>query len=257
MTGAVTGTIEKYKASYGFVRKLSEFKDKATCQIVGATTEERIEALAKRFNKVAKNKQKLLYLLATAEGRQFVDQKIDTINREAFHRSAFFGNALVHAGFVNFSLLTLLPSYQLKLAFVGANLAISGFAHIQMRRELSRLVKGPQALPSKRKFFGLLKNKKYNKAVQASAKPHARQAWRERYLYRTGYFANAGLMFFGAEFLLAPDKLIPPISYVVSFATSLVTTPTAIINGWTGVKSLEASLQASMKENSTYKKYQI
>ncbi|MBU6236016.1 MAG: hypothetical protein KGQ41_09240, partial [Alphaproteobacteria bacterium] len=163
----------------------------------------------------------------------------------------------VQATFVDLPSALMLSFPYVKLAFTAANLGLAGLAHRHMRKELRALLAGPQALPPKRRFFGLTRNPAYNRAVKQSTAPHTAEAWREKYLYRPAYFLNAGSMFMGSQFLWPADRLIFPASLLVSKTTALVTTGTMIFDVWRGVKSADDALRARERENAAFRKLQI
>ena len=69
-----------------------------------------------------------------------------------------------------------------------------------MRQHFRALLAGPNALPPKRRLWGLLRNRDYNRAVKKSSHPYAQSAWKEKSVYRRAYFLNALTIFLGSQF---------------------------------------------------------
>ncbi|NBX66717.1 MAG: hypothetical protein EBQ96_06965 [Proteobacteria bacterium] len=243
----------------GRLARIWEIKDKLTYQVKGKNTDELIQNLATRFSLKPAHTAHLEDLAKTKEGRAFLMERVHGINRESFHRSAFLFNAASQIAFVDLAgtMLPFLPTLPLKLIFAAANLGIAAYAHRHVRRELRSLLAGPEALPPKRKWWGLLSNGAYNRAVKKQSKKHGKEAWREKIIYRGGYYLNAASLFLGGQFLVSSDKLIWPVSYIFAKAGTLVTLPLVGLNIWRGTVSGSNALRAREQQNSTLGKLQI
>jgi hypothetical protein len=84
-----------------------------------------------------------------------------------------------------------------------------------MRQHFRALLAGPNVLPPKRRLWGLLRNRNYNRAVKKSSRPYAQSAWKEKSVYRPAYFLNALTIFLGSQFIIPPGKLIFPLGLIV------------------------------------------
>lgn len=237
--------------------RLTTVIDKVTCRIPRGTPAQTIEAIDARRGLSEQQRQSLTALGDSKAGAAFIDEKVDDINRAAFHRSAFVLNALTQALFVDITAPMRLSLPQLKVALVVANLLLAAIAHLSMRRAYRALLAGPQALPPKRRLWGLLSNPRYNKAVKKYSRPYARSAWREKSLYRPAYFINALLIFLGSQFIIAPEKLLFPLSFIIDKVTGLITMLVLVFDLWRGVRAGDDSRRASEKQVSVYKNLDI
>jgi hypothetical protein len=100
-------------------------------------------------------------------------------------------------------------------------------------------------------------NRDYNRAVKKHSRPYARAAWREKSLYRPGYFFNAATIFLGAQFILAPEKLVFPIGFTIGKITGLFTTIVMVFDVWRGVRAGDDARLAREKEISVYRDLDI
>lgn len=233
-----------------YLGKAVAFKDKWTYQLEGATPEVLAGSISKRFNLKASGQEKLQELLKTKEGRDFILERADAINRESYHRTAFAFNAAAQFGLVDITgLLLPIPYWYAKLGLAGLNAGLSLYAHHRMHREVKSLLKGPQKLPPKRWFFGLLRNRQYNRAVQNASKAYKKAAWRENVIYRPAYFLNGAAQIYGGQ-----SSVMFPIGTAFNW---LVTYPIAAGNIWRGMTSGTAALKSTQIQNTTLGKLQI
>lgn len=234
-----------------FVKKALDQKQKWTWQLQGRTDEELILSLSKRFNiKSEADKQKLHALLETKEGKEFFHERVDAINRESFHRSAFAFNAAAQLAIVDMtSILLPLPWWQIKLGLAGVNGTLALYANHRVGREFKQLMRGPQKLPPKRWLFGMLRNRAYNKAVVGASKAYKRDAWRENILYRSAYFVNGATLVVGGQ-SNAPLLIGTAFNWLVTY-------PLAAANTWYGVTSGTNALRATQSQNATLGKLQV
>lgn len=255
LIGAVTS---HYAAARGFLARASELVAKVTFKIPrGATPAETIDELGKRRALTEEERLTLQILVRTKPGAAFFEEKIQGINRAAFHRSAFALNAATQLFFVDLAAQLYVSLPQLKLALFAANVLLVLVAHSEMRAIFRALIAGPNALPPKRRFFGLFPNPEYNRAVKKHSKHYARSAWKEKSLYRPGYFVNAASIFLGAQFIVAPEKIIFPFGFVIAKLTGLFTTLVMIFDIWRGVRAGEDARVAREREIAVYRDLDI
>ena len=255
LIGAVTS---HYAAARGFLARASAFISKVTFKIPkGPTPGETIDELGKRWTLTEEERLSLQILVRTKPGAAFFDEKIQAINRAAFHRSAFALNAATQLLFVDLAAQLYVSLPQLKLGMFAGNVLLALIAHSEMRALFKAMIAGPNALPPKRRFFGLFPNPEYNRAVKKSSKYYARSAWKEKSLYRPAYFINAASIFLGAQFIVAPEKIIFPFGFILAKVTGLFTTLVMIFDIWRGVRSGEDARVAREREIAVYRDLDI
>jgi hypothetical protein len=252
---AATGS--RFAVTRRWLARISTWSAKATFRIKRGTPAVTIEELGKSWELTEKQRAFLTRLGEKKIGAAFIDEKVGSINRAAFHRSAFVLNAFTQLLFVDLAAQLLLSLPELKLALVGANLLLALVAHLEMRQHFRTLVTGPHKLPNKRRMLGLLSNPRYNKAVKKSSKPYARSAWKEMTLYRTAYFFNAATIFLGSQFILPPERLIFPFGFLVGKLTGLITTIVMLFDGWRGIRAGDDARLAREREVSVYRNLNI
>jgi hypothetical protein len=249
LIGAVTS---QYAMWRGFFTRASGLFQLLTFSLPQGSGEENIAALCQRWGLSEAQRQSLVALCREKAGASFFADKLEEMNRAALHRSAFLLNAVTQLLFVDLGAQLFLSLPQIKLFFVFANLGIAWIAHASIRQELKALLAGPNALPPKRRFGGLLPNPDYNRAVKQSSLPHARSAWREKSLYRLAYFTNAATIFLGSQFVIAPEKVIFPFGLILRKTTGLFSTVVMLFDVWRGVKAGDDARSAREKEISVY-----
>ena len=253
----IASMTSRYARARSFLTQLWTFVGQVTFKIKRGTQDETIAEIGKKWKLDAKQRQFLIELGGTKAGAAFIDEKVQNINREAFHRSAFALNAFTQLGFVDLAAQLSLSLPQLKLAFVLANLILAGIAHAAIRQHFRTLLAGPNALPSKRRLWGLLRNRNYNRAVKKSTRPYARSAWKEKSVYRPAYFLNALTIFLGSQFIIPPGKLIFPLGLIVGKLSGLFSTFVMVFNVWRGVKAGDDARVAREREISVYRDLDI
>jgi hypothetical protein len=247
-----------YAAARGFLSRLSAFIAKVTFKIPkGATPGETIDELGRRLSLDEESRLTLHILVRTKPGVAFFDEKLQSINRAAFHRSAFALNAATQLLFVDIAAQLYVSLPQIKLALFAANAALALIAHFEMKQLLRALVAGPNALPPKRRFFGMFPNPDYNRAVKKHSRHYARSAWKEKSLYRPAYFVDAITIFLGAQFILPPERIIFPFGFVFAKVTGLFTTVVMIFDIWRGVRAGEDARVAREREIAVYRDLDI
>lgn len=253
----IDAVTSRYANARNIMTRLSDFFGRATFNIRRGSPEETIAAVAARWPLGDEQRRILSTLGENKAGAVFIDEKVQDINREAFHRSAFALNALAHLLFVDLGAQLFLSLPQLKLALVGANLVLATVAHFAMRRRFRELLAGPNALPPKRRFWGLARNPRYNRAVKQSSRPYAQSARRESALYRPAYFFNAGTIFFGAQFILPPERIIFPFGFILGKISGLLTTIVALFDVWRAFKAGDDARLAREREVAVYRDLNI
>ncbi|QGM97225.1 hypothetical protein [Methylocystis parvus] len=253
------GTVTShYAAARGVLSRASAFLAKVTFKIPkGGSPGETIVELGKKWPLSEEERLTLHILVQTKPGVAFLDEKIQGINRAAFHRSAFALNALAQLFFVDVAAQLYLSLPALKLALFAANLLVALTAHGEMRALFKALIAGPNALPPKRRFFGLFPNPEYNRAVKKHSKHYARSAWKEKSLYRPAYFIDAATIFLGGQFILPPEKIIFPFGFIIGKVTGLFTTLLTMFDIWRGVRAGEDARVAREREIAVYRDLDI
>ncbi len=254
LLGSVTSS---YASARGFISRLTTIFGLLTFKIKRGKPEETIEELGKSWTLDDAQRRFLAELGATKSGAVFIDEKVQDMNRAAFHRSAFVFNAFTQLIFVDLAAPFAVSFPQLKLALVVFNLGLAAYAHLTMQFAFDELVVGPNALPAKRRLWGLAVNPKYNKAVKRKSRPYARNAWRENSLYRPAYFFNAATIFFGAQFILPVERLIFPFGLIFGKITGLLSTSVMVFDIWRGFKAGDDARIAREKEVGVYRDLDI
>ena len=237
--------------------RLTAAVNRLTCRMARGSTEETIAEIDKRWHLDEHQRQFLGELDSRKSGAAFIDEKIQDINRAAFHRSAFALNAFIQLLFVDLPAQLSLSFFPLKLMLVIANVLLVLVAHTSMRTDFRSLLAGPNTLPPKRRCWGLLSNPRYNKAVKKHSRPHARAARKEKSFYRPAYFGNAVTIFFGDQFIIPADKLIFPFSFIVGKVTGLVAALVMVFDVWRGIRAGDDARQAGEREVSVYRDLDI
>ncbi len=253
----LTSVVSSYANARGFLARASSLFTLVTYKVARGKPEESISDLDKKFGLEASQQQALFALAASKGGPAFIDEKIQDINRMAFHRSAFALNALAQLFFVDLPAQVGVSFIYMKLALVVANALLALYAHISLDWTLDDLIAGPDALPPKRRFFGLAVNPRYNKAVKNRSRPYAREAWKEKSLFRPAYFVNAATIFFGTQFILPLERLIFPFGMLFGKIIGLIATAIAAFDVWRGVKSGDDARVAREREVSVYRDLNI
>jgi hypothetical protein len=256
---SLLGTVTShYTAARGVFARLSGFMSRVTFRIQkGATPLETIDELGKKWTLSEEERLTLQALVRAKPGATFFDEKIQAINRAAYHRSAFVLNAFTQLLFVDVAAQLFLKLPELKLFLFAANLLVALVAHFEMRGLFAALLAGPNALPPKRRFFGMFPNPEYNRAVKKNSRHYARSAWKEKSLYRPAYFINAASIFLGAQFVVPLERLIFPFGFILGKVTGLFTTLVMAFDIWRGVRAGEDARIAREREVAVYRDLDI
>lgn len=249
--------VSSYANARGFLSRANTLFTAVTFKIARGKPEDSIADLDRKFRLDASQQQSLFTLAATKGGPSFIDEKVQDMNRAAFHRSAFTLNAFAQLFFVDLPAQIGLSFFYLKLALVVANSLLALYAHVSLTWTLEDLIAGPDALPPKRRFFGLAVNPRYNKAVKNRSRPYAREAWKEKSLFRPAYFINAATIFFGTQFIVPLERLIFPLGMLFGKIIGLIATAIAAFDIWRGVKAGDDARIAREREVSVYRDLNI
>jgi len=253
----LTSVTSHYAMARGLFTRISAFLSKATFKIKRGAPGETIEEIARRFKTDDYDRLMLKERAETKAGAAFIDEKTQDINRASFHRSAFLLNAVTQLFFVDLAAQLSFSFIQLKFAFTLANVLLALLAHASVRQSYRALLAGPNALPPKRRFGGLFSNPAYNRAVKKNSRSYAQSAWEEKSLFRPAYFINAAVIFLGGQFILAPDRLIFPFSFIVGKISGLFTTLVMAFDVWRGIRAGDAARTAREREVSVYRDLDI
>jgi hypothetical protein len=253
----IESATSRFAVTRRWFARVSNLSSRATFRIKRGAPAQTIEEVGRSWPLDDKQRRFLLQLGSTKPGASFIDEKVASINRAAFHRSAFVLNALTHLLFVDLAAQLSLSFPALKFALVAVNLVLALVAHLDMRKNFRALVAGPHALPPKRRFFRLLSNPRYNRAVKKSSKPYARAAWKEKALYRSAYFFNAVTIFLGSQFIVPPERLIFPFGFLLGKITGLFSTLVMVFDAWRGIRAGDDARLAREREVSVYRNLDI
>jgi hypothetical protein len=255
--GFFASVTSRYAMARDFLTRASTLISQVTFNIKGATPQEAIAELGQRWKITDSQRGVLRELAASKEGAAFIGEKIQGMNRGAFHRSAFALNAFTQLGFVDLAAQLSMTLPQLKWALVAANLLLAWIAHDSIRQNYKALLAGPNALPPKRRFWGLAPNPAYNRAVKKSSLTHARSAWQEKSIYRPAYFFNAITIFVGSQFIIPPGQLIFPFGLILGKVTGLFSTAVMVFDAWRGIRAGDDARAAREREISIYRHLDI
>jgi len=247
----------RYATARGLFARVSTFLNKATFKIKRGAPIETIGEIARRFKTDDYDLLVLKERGETKAGAAFIDEKALDINRASFHRSAFALNAFTHLFFVDLAAQLSFSFLPLKFAFALANVVLALLAHSSVRQSYRALLAGPNALPPKRRFWGMSANPAYNRAVKKNSRSYAQSAWEEKSLFRPAYFVNAAVIFLGAQFIIPPDRLIFPFSFIIGKISGLFTTLVMAFDLWRGIRAGDAARIAREREVSVYRDLDI
>ncbi|MGJ0395102.1 MAG: hypothetical protein ACR65U_02570 [Methylocystis sp.] len=253
----LTSITAHYATARGLFTRASGLLAKATFKVKRGTPNQTIEEIAKRFKTDDYDRLVLKERAETKAGAAFIDEKTQDINRASYHRSAFALNAFTQLFFVDLAAQLSFSFIQLKFAFTLANVVLALLAHASVRQSYRALLAGPNALPPKRRLGGLFSNPAYNRAVKKNSRSYAQSAWEEKSLFRPAYFINAAVIFLGGQFILAPDRLIFPFSFIIGKLSGLFTTLVMAFDVWRGIRAGDAARTAREREVSVYRDLDI
>jgi hypothetical protein len=253
----LSSVTSRYATARDIFTRISGFLNKATFKIKRGPPLETIDEIAKRFKTDDYDRLTLKELAETKAGVAFIDEKTQDINRASFHRSAFALNAFTQLFFVDLAGQLSFSFPQLKFALAIANIILALLAHSSVRQAYRALLAGPNALPPRRRLWGMFPNPAYNRAVKKNSRGYAQSAWEEKSLFRPAYFFNAVVIFLGAQFIIPPDRLIFPFSFILGKISGLFTTLVMVFDIWRGMRAGDAARVAREREVSVYRDLDI
>ena len=212
-----------------------------------SSTVDRFDKLNSYFNFDTKEQAKLQKTKIEEDGEDFIDRKVDDVNRNASHRTAFVANALAQFLLINvssISLLSFVPESWFKILLVGANLFIALIAWRRIRNSRSQLLEGPSEEPNW-SFWGMFRSnrRKHNQHVKDLAEPHKIRMRDER-LFSIMYVVNAVTLFFASQ-LIFSEYLPSIIEGIINFPLFIVTIPLAIANAYWAFRSNNQVVKAA------------
>jgi hypothetical protein len=247
----------RYFSARGFFARMTQFFDRVTFRVKRGTPQEMIDEVVQKWKLDQAQRDVLLGLASSKSGAAFIDEKVQDINRAAFHRSVFVLNAVTQLGFVDLAAQIYASLPLLKFLLVLANLCLVWIAHAALRQQIRAMLSGPNALPPKRIFWGLFRNPEYNRAIRKHSRPYARSAWLENSIFRPAYFLNAGTIFIGSQFILAPERLIFPFGLILGKISGLFSTLVMVFDVWRGLRAGDDAKKAQQREVSVYRDLDI
>lgn len=256
-TDFLSSLTSRYATARDVFARISNVLNKATFKIRRGSPNETIDEIARRFKTDDYDRLVLRERAATKAGAAFIEEKTQDINRASFHRSAFALNAFTQLFFVDLAAQLSFSFVELKFAFTLANVLLALLAHSSVRQSYRALLAGPNALPPKRRLWGMFPNPAYNRAVKKNSRSYAQSAWEEKSLFRPAYFINAAVIFLGGQFILPPDRLIFPFSFIVGKISGLFTTLVMAFDVWRGIRAGDAARTAREREVSVYRDLDI
>lgn len=233
--------------AWSYLQRANEYWDDKTQPLRDSTTANKLDNLKTYFEFNAKQQTKLLKIQSEENGEAFIDRKINDVNRNASHRTAFVANALAQLLLVNvssMSLLSFVPESWFKILLVSANLLIALIAWRRIRNSKSQLLEGPSDEPNW-SFWGMFRSnrRKHNQHVKDLAEPHKLRMRDER-LFSIMYVVNAVTLFFASQ-LIFSDYLPAIIGGIINFPLFIVTIPLAIANTYWAFRSNNQVVKAA------------
>ena len=232
---------------WSYLQRANDYWDDKTQPLRDSSTVDTFDKLNSYFNFDTKEQTKLQKTKIEEDGEDFIDRKVDDVNRNASHRTAFVANSLAQFLLVNvssFSLLSFVPESWFKILLVGANLFIALIAWRRIRNSRSQLLEGPSEEPNW-SFWGMFRSnrRKHNQHVKDLAEPHKIRMRDER-LFSIMYVINAVTLFFASQ-LIFSDYLPSIIGGIINFPLFIVTIPLAIANAYWAFRSNNQVVKAA------------
>ena len=239
--------INPLQKAWGYLQRANDYWDDKTQPLRESDNANKFDNLKTYFKFDSKDQTKLQKIQKEEDGEDFIERKIDDVNRNASHRTAFVVNALAQLLLVNvssFSLLSFVPESWFKILLVGANLLVALIAWRRIRNSKSQLLEGPSDEPNW-SFWGMFRSnrRKHNQHVKDLAEPHKIRMRDER-LFSIMYVVNAVTLFFASQ-LIFSDYLPGIIGGIINFPLFIVTIPLAIANGYWAFKSNNQVVKAA------------
>ena len=233
--------------AWAYLQRANDYWDDKTQPLRDSSTANKLDTLKTYFKFDAKEQTSLQKIQNEEDGEEFIDRKINDVNRNASHRTAFVANALAQLLLVNLSsmsLLSFVPESWFKVLLVGANLLIALLAWRRIRNSKSQLLDGPSDEPNW-SFWGMFRSnrRKHNQHVKDLAEPHKFRMRDER-VFSIMYMVNAVTLFFASQLILS-DLLPAIIRGIINFPLFIVTIPLAIANAYWAFKSNSQVVKAA------------
>ena len=134
----IASMTSRYARARSFLTQLGTFVGQVTFKIKRGTQDETIAEIGKKWKLDAKQRQFLIELGGTKAGAAFIDEKVQDINRGAFHRSAFALNAFTQLGFVDLAAQLSLSLPQTQAGVCSGQPHSRRIAHAAMRQHFRR-----------------------------------------------------------------------------------------------------------------------
>jgi len=162
--------------AWGYLQGANDYWDEKTQPVHGRAIEDKLENLTNYFKFDTDQISELDTVRNEEDGPEFINRKINDVNRNASHRTAFATNALFQFLLVNLSsisILSFVPDSWFKVLLVGANLVIAFLAWRRIRTSRSQILKGPSEEPEW-SFWGMFRSnrRKHNQHIKDLAEPH-------------------------------------------------------------------------------------
>ena len=245
--------------AWGTLQRANDYWDDKTQPLRDSSTANKFDHL-KTYFKFDSDEQAELQKIQNEEyGEDFIDRKIDDVNRNASHRTAFVANALAQLLLVNLSsmsLLSFVPELWFKGLLVGANLFIAFLAWRRICNSKSQLLEGPSEEPNW-SFWGMFRSnrRKHNQHIKDLAEPHKLRMRDER-VFSIMYMINAVTLFFASQLILS-EYLPAIIGGIINFPLFIVTIPLAIANAYWAFRANNQVVKAATERGRTLDKLKL
>lgn len=226
--------INPLQKAWGYLQRANEYWDDKTQPLRDDDSANKFDHLQAYFEFDSDEQADLQKIRTEDDGEDFIDRKINDVNRNASHRTAFVANALAQLLLVNLSsmsLLSFVPESWFKVLLIGANLFVAWIAWRRIRNSKKQLLEGPSEEPNW-SFWGMFRSnrRKHNQHVKDLAEPHKIRMRDER-IFSIMYTVNAVTLFFASQ-LIFSDYLPSIIGGIINFPLFIVTIPLAIANAY-------------------------
>ena len=245
--------------AWGYLQQAGDYWDNKTQPIQGKAITDKISSLQSYYDFDAAEQNELQAVQSEEDGKEYIERKVDHINRNASHRTAFIVNAAIQLLLVNLSsisLLSFVPDLWFKLLLIGANLFIAFVAWRRIRTSKNTLLKGPSDEPEW-SFLGMFRcnRRKHNQHIKDLAEPHKIRMRDER-LFSIMYLVNAFTIFFASQLILS-GYLPSLILGVINVPLLILTIPLAIANAYWAFRANNKVVKAATKHGSTLDKLKL
>lgn len=245
--------------AWGHLKGANDYWDEKTQPVHGSAIGDKLDSLTSYFKYDSDQRGELEAAQNEEDGPEFISRKVNDVNRNASHRTAFAANALFQFLLVNvssISLLSFVPDSWFKLLLVGANLIIAFLAWRRIRNSRSQLLKGPSDEPEWT-FWGMFSSnrRKHNQHIKDLAEPHKIRMRDER-IFSILYSINAVTFFFASQLILS-GYLPSIIRGLINFPLFIVTIPIAIANAYWAFRSNNQVVKAATERGSMLDKLKL